>query len=184
MLAALRKAATEREIALLAPPCPEDLGCDSKSFWRWGGDPAWLADLVDRAAAAYSIDPERVSLVGWSGGATYLGAHMAALPDRFNAAVLVGGGSPNAHCAAAPLPIFMLQGDRNPLHRLAVALHRRLVECHHDVTWQLVRRADHAAEWRAFTRAATQRTIFDFLNAHPRRSNRSADDESADPPAR
>lgn len=184
MLAAFRAAAARHDVALLTPPCPEELGCDRKSFWRWSGDPSWLADLVERTLAAHDLDPDRVALAGWSGGATYLGTHMAALGDRYSAAVLVGGGSPNASCAATPLPIFMLQGDRNPLHHLAVALRRRLEECHHDVTWQLAPRADHAAEWRALTRPATQRTIFDFLDAHPRAAATPETDSSAAPTVR
>lgn len=187
MIAAFRAAAARHDVALLAPPCPKEDGCDQRSFWRWNADPSWLAALVDRAVAAHDLDPDRVALVGWSGGATYLGKRMAELDDRddrddlddlgarYSAAILVGGGVPSPRCAKrSPMPVFLLQGDHNPNHHLAVALRESLLACGHEVQWHLVRGADHAAEWKALTRSSMQRQIFEFLDAHPRRAATSA----------
>jgi poly(3-hydroxybutyrate) depolymerase len=184
MIAAFRAAAARYDVALLAPPCPKEDGCDQRSFWRWNADPSWLAALVDRAVAAHDLDPDRVALVGWSGGATYLGKRMAELDDRddrddldarYSAAILVGGGMPSPRCAKrTPMPVFLLQGDHNPNHPLAVALRESLLACGHEVQWHLVRGADHAAEWMALTRSSMQRQIFEFLDAHPRRAATSA----------
>lgn len=168
MLRAFRAAAAKADVALLAPPCPTELGCSQRSFWRWGGDPAWLSELAGRAVALHDLDAARVALVAWSGGATYLGKRMAALGDHYSAAVLLGGGVPGPECAARPMPIFMVQGDRNPMHELTVALRQRLEQCHHEVQWHLVRGADHAAEWEAVSQSQMQRKIFEFLAASVR----------------
>lgn len=172
MIAAFRAAAARHDVALLAPPCPEDDGCDRRSFWRWNADPGWLAALVDRAVAEHELDPDRVALVGWSGGATYLGKRMHELGDHYSAAVLAGGGMPAPRCAdsGARLPVLLIQGDRNPMHHLTVALHEHLLACEHEVSWNLLRGADHGAEWKALTRSSMQRRIFELLDAHPRRA--------------
>lgn len=168
MLRAFRAAAAKADVALLAPPCPAELGCNQQSFWRWGGDPAWLSELAARAVALHDLDAERVALVAWSGGASYLGKRMAALGDHYSAAVLLGGGVPGPECAARPMPIFMVQGNRNPMHELTVALRQRLEQCQHEVQWHLVRGADHAAEWEAVSQSQMQRKIFEFLDASVR----------------
>ncbi len=177
MVRAFRAAAAKADVdvALLAPPCPAELGCDQRSFWRWGGDPAWLSDLAARAVERHGLDEDRVSLVGWSGGATYLGKRMAQLGDHYSAAVFLGGGVPGPECAARPIPVFLVQGDRNPMHATTVALRQRLEECHHDVQWHLLRGADHAAEWDAVSRSQLQRQLFEFLLAHARPRAAEAD---------
>src|SRR4051794_10269548 len=67
-----RKAVDKRGWELLALECPQDLGCKD-SFWKWNGDPSWLVERVAAYRKAHDIDPNRIYLVGWSGGATYLG---------------------------------------------------------------------------------------------------------------
>lgn len=168
MLRAFRAAAAKADVALLAPPCPVELGCDRQSFWRWGGDPGWLADLAARAVAQHGLDEDRVALVAWSGGASYLGKRMALLGDHYSAAVLLGGGVPGPECAAQPMPVFLVQGNRNPMHAQTVALRQRLEECQHEVRWHLLRGANHAAEWEAVRGSRLQREIFEFLAAQAR----------------
>jgi hypothetical protein len=49
------------------------------------------------------------------------------------------------------LPAYFLVGDRNPLHPLAKELHAFFDGCKQDVTWDVVRGADHAKEAAALT---------------------------------
>lgn len=144
-----------RGIALLAAACPRDLGCQG-SWWQWDGDPAWLGEQVRAASAKVAIDPARVALLGWSGGASYLGRRLEGLGAPFSAVVFHGGGIPPraGPCAARPLPTYFLVGDRNPLHHLAVRLGDDARQCRHDLTWDLVPGADHAGEWKAQTKHA------------------------------
>src|SRR5579862_1765049 len=66
-----RPATTQHGWALLALQCPTELGCKG-SWWQWDGDPSWVRDQVTAAATQHAIDPARIYLVGWSGGASYI----------------------------------------------------------------------------------------------------------------
>ena len=160
-----RAAARERGWAVFAPQCPRDRGCKD-SWWQWNGDPAWLVSQVD---ALTDIDPTRVVLVGWSGGATYIGMHAQAWSERFSAVVIHGGGQgPLADgCASPALPAYFLVGDNNPLHGLAKDLHAYWSACTKDITWDLVRGGDHEREDRALDRKKAL-AIIDWLAARPR----------------
>ena len=155
--------------ALLAVDCPTSEGCDKDSFWQWDGDPAWLIGRVAALGKRRAIDPERIYLIGWSGGASYIGWRAAAWSDVFAAVVLHGGGIPPARetCPAHALPAYFLVGDKNPLHGLARELRAYFDACHEDVTWDLVHGADHAREEAALTpkKAAA---ILDWLAARRR----------------
>ena len=155
----------KRGWALLALECP----CKQDSFWQWDGDPAWVGTQVAAVEAHARIDPARVYLVGWSGGASYIGWRAKAWAPAFAAVVLHGGGMPpgDADCPAAGLPAYFLVGDRNPLHHLAKDLRAYFDACHEDVMWDLVRGADHDGERRALT-ARKAATILDWLAARPR----------------
>lgn len=150
LVEAWERLAAPRGIALLALACPRDLGCQG-SWWQWDGDPAWLGEQVRAASTKVAIDPARVALVGWSGGASYLGRRLEDLGPPFSAVVFHGGGIPpaGAPCAARPLPTYFLVGDENPLHHLAVRLRDEARRCGHAVAWDLVPGADHAGEWKA-----------------------------------
>ena len=163
---AWERATAARGIALLALACPRELGCEG-SFWRWNGDPAWLGAQVRALDARVPIDPRRVWLLGWSGGASYLGYRLPELGEGFAAVVFHGGGIPPASstCAARPLPSYFLVGDKNPLHGLAVRLRDEATRCAHDVTWDLLPGADHAGEWNA--RATHAAATLAWLEAHP-----------------
>ena len=160
-----RGAVARRGWALLALECP----CKQDSFWQWDGDPAWVMKQVAAVEAQVAIDPARVYLVGWSGGASYIGWRAQAWAPAFAAVVLHGGGIPPARgdCPAAGLPAYFLVGDRNPLHHLAKDLRAYLDACHEDVTWDLVRGADHDGERRALT-ARKAASILDWLAARAR----------------
>ncbi len=139
-----------RNIAMLAIKCPTDLGCPG-SFWRWDGDPGYVAAQVARLGGKRPIDEHRRWLVGWSGGASYMGYRTQAFEELFSALVFHGGGMGPAQpsCAVEPRPVFFLVGDKNPLHHLAQGLRGHYQRCGQPVRWDLVAGADHAAEWRA-----------------------------------
>jgi len=155
-------AVAKRGWALLALECPRDRGCKD-SFWQWDGDPSWVWDQVAAVKKQHAID--RVVLVGWSGGASYLGWRAQAWRDA-TALVLHGGGMGprDPDCSTGP-PVYFLVGDKNPLHRLAVALRDHFTGCKRDVTWDLVKGGDHAREEAALTPAKAG-VILDWVPAH------------------
>jgi predicted esterase len=145
---------------VLALACPQKLGCDRQSFWQWGGAPSFIATQVDALLSArepsgaptWTLDRERVYLLAWSGGASYLTDVMAQLPGRFAAVALLGGGMPSRQagaCARCPVPIYYVLGERNPLAALARSARDALQACGHPLHFETLPRADHAGEWAA-----------------------------------
>jgi poly(3-hydroxybutyrate) depolymerase len=168
MAARWRAAAKARGWALLSLECPATDGCKT-SWWQWNGDPAWVIAQVAAVQKTLAIDPARIYLAGWSGGATYLGMRALAWPDVFAAVVIHGGGQPPGTDACPPraLPAYFLVGDANPLHALAVDLRAWFDGCKQEVAWDLVKRGDHDNEARALTKAKAT-AILDWLGARPR----------------
>lgn len=166
------KEAAKRGIAVFAPRCPTDKGCSAGSWWQWeGGDPKlWLDAQVKAIEAAYAVDPDRIFVAGWSGGASYLGWWAGALGGRYAAVAHLGGGMPprDKACPRCNLPALFVVGDANPLHHLAVGLRDRYLACGADVRWDLHPKADHAGEWTAVHASAAPAAILDWLLAHPR----------------
>ena len=142
--------AAARQIAVLAPSCPASEGCKG-SWWRWDGDSTWLTQQVNAVAALHPVDRERLWLVGWSGGASYIGWHTQELEQTFAAIVIHGGGLAPASsaCPRSPASVYFLVGDRNPLHDLAVGLRRHYDGCGQDVHWSLLAGLAHEGEWEA-----------------------------------
>jgi poly(3-hydroxybutyrate) depolymerase len=163
-----RAAVAKRGWALLAIDCPADRGCEA-SWWKWNGDPSYVFEQIDAVAKQRAIDPARVYLVGWSGGASYIGYHAQAWSARFAAVVLHGGGMPPASdgCPDGGLPAYFLVGNENPQHHLAVDLRAYFDGCKHDVEWDLVEGADHAKEEAALT-AKKAASILDWLGRRQR----------------
>jgi poly(3-hydroxybutyrate) depolymerase len=139
--------ARKHGFGVLSLACPRDLGCKG-SFWQWDGDPSWVTDQVAKVARA---DQARLYIVGWSGGATYIGWHAQFFEKTFKAIVIHGGGAPpaDAACADPKRSVYFLAGSKNPLHGLTVRLRDYFTACKNDVTWDLVRGADHEGEWNA-----------------------------------
>ena len=161
-----RAAIKKRGWGLLAIECPHGLGCKD-SFWKWNGDPELIRAQV---AAVPDVDPARVYLVGWSGGATYIGYQATAWASTFAAIVLHGGGGPpdSDDCASTKLPVYFLVGDKNPLHYRMKELRAYFEACKHDVTWDLVAGADHGREEAALT-ANKASAILDWMTTQTRR---------------
>lgn len=182
----LRAEADRRGFAVLALACPQQLGCDRRSFWQWGGAPSFITQEVDALLATPSgperprpertgegtrtarIDRQRVYLLAWSGGASYLTDVMAQLPSRFAAVALLGGGMPSRQagaCARCLVPIYYVLGERNPLAALAHAARDALTACGHPLRWVSLPSADHAGEWSALRHGQLAATLA-FFAAH------------------
>lgn len=170
-----RAAAGQRKWVLLSLDCPVAEGCTKAkqhSWWQWGGEPQWILDRVADVRARVSIDPARIYLAGWSGGATYLGMRAIAWPDTFAAIVIHGGGQPpwdEAACPANPLPAYFFVGNKNPLHHLAQGLRAYLERCKQEVKWDVIDGAAHAGERRALTKRKAI-AILDWLASRRRTS--------------
>jgi predicted esterase len=156
-----RAAVKAKGWALLALECPKDEGCKD-SFWKWNGEPQWVLDQI--AAVAKQRELGRVYLVGWSGGATYLGWHPKAWEGVATAVVFHGGGSAPSDQTCVALPAYFLVGDKNPLHYLTKGLREYFDTCKQTVVWDLVKGGDHAREAKALT-AKKARVILDWLEA-------------------
>lgn len=139
-----------RDIALLTIQCPKELGCQG-SYWRWNGDATYIRAAVERLGGLRAIDEKRRWLVGWSGGASYMGYRTQDLEPWFAALVFHGGGMGPAlsPCSPSARPVFFLVGDKNPLHHLAQDLRQHYERCQQPVRWDVVAGADHGGEWRA-----------------------------------
>ena len=163
-----RAAAKAHGWILLALQCPRDQGCKD-SWWQWDGDTRWVKDQVAAIAKDGAVDPDRVFLAGWSGGASYLGSRAQDWTETFAAVVVHGGGiAPFAEaCPARALPAYFLTGDKNPLHHHAVELRAWFDGCKQDVVWELVSGGDHDREDRALD-ARRAGAILDWLAAHAR----------------
>ena len=138
-----------RDIAMLAIQCPRELGCQG-SYWRWNGEATYIRALVDKLGTLRAIDENRRWLVGWSGGASYMGYRTQDLEPSFAALVFHGGGMGPARepCSDTARPVFFLVGDKNPLHHLAQGLRQHYGRCQQSVHWDLLAGADHGGEWR------------------------------------
>jgi poly(3-hydroxybutyrate) depolymerase len=156
------KAAVEaRGWELLALDCPKELGCEGGSWYRWNGDPKWLRDQVREVTRDKHIDTHRIYLVGWSGGATYIGKHIQAWPQMFAAVVIHGGGVPprDDTCPDRRFPAYFLVGDKNPAHGGAKRLRSYFDSCHQEVVWDLQPGANHPKEDEALTQEKADRIL-------------------------
>ncbi len=142
--------AAPRGVALLSLACPAKLGCKN-SWWQWNGEPSWIVEQIDRLAKARAIDRDRMWIVGWSGGASYLGMRTQELERTFAGIVVHGGGVwpwPDDCPAEKPLVIFLV-GNRNPLHANGLRLRDHYARCGNEITMHLLQGADHDGEWKA-----------------------------------
>jgi poly(3-hydroxybutyrate) depolymerase len=158
-----REWAERRGVAVLAPVCPASEGCKG-SWWRWDGDARWLQRQVDAVDELHPIDRRRLWLVGWSGGASYVGWRTQEFERTFAALVMHGGGIAPAFasCPQSKASVYFLVGDGNPLHRLAVDLREHYDRCAQDVHWSLLHGVAHEGEWNALD-ARTGSAILDWL---------------------
>lgn len=161
-----RAATKERGWVLLSLQCPVEDGCTG-SWWQWQGDVGFLKEQVERVAKNVKIDRARIGLVGWSGGASFMGANAKALRD-YAGFVFHGGGMPADEdgCPAGRQRAYFLVGDNNPLHRLAIALRERFDHCRAEVVWDVIKNGDHDREDRALDRKKAL-LILDWISSAP-----------------
>ncbi len=154
--------AAKRKVALVALACPVDEGC-AGSFWRWNGPLSFLERALVALEQKHPIDRTRLWIAGWSGGATYLGWRTLEIERTFAGIAALGGGYPpsTTACAEAPAGVWILTGDKNPLHAHVKNLADYYRTCGHTVELSLVPGADHDGEWRAIP--AHVEGLFDFL---------------------
>jgi poly(3-hydroxybutyrate) depolymerase len=156
-------AAEARAVAVLALTCPLSEGCTQQSWWQWNGDPAYLREQIRFVTDRQRIDPARMWIAGWSGGASYLGYRTQEIERMFSAIVIHGGGirPAFASCSNPQASVYFLVGDANPLHNLAVQLRDYYAGCGHDLSWNLLQGATHDGERRAL--GSRIEGIFDWL---------------------
>jgi predicted esterase len=143
-----RAAAKAGGYVLLSLEVPE-----GDSWWKWGGDPAWVIARTEKVASETNVDRARIYLVGWSGGATYIGDFAQAWEPTFAGLVIHGGGrAPTSDVCVKHLPAFFLVGNSNKLHPLAVELRAYLERCKQHVVWDVIEHGAHAAERKALTK--------------------------------
>ena len=164
---AWRRIAVPRGVAVLSLACPTSLGCKG-SWWRWDGAPAWILGEIAKVEKRRAIDRDRLYLAGWSGGGSYMGWRAQELSQTFAAFVIHGGGMPPATpaCASEKVPVYFLVGDKNPYHYLGKELATYFRGCGSTVTWDLLKDAEHPAEWNALP--GRGRKVMDFLLSHTR----------------
>lgn len=163
-----RGAALDRGWAVLALTCPKDEGCKQSRWYRWNGDVDWVTQQVRKVQGQLAIDPTRIYLAGWSGGATYIGMNAHRWPSLFAAAVYHGGGQPPLTTRACPnndLPAYFLVGDKNWAHPAAKRLRDYYERCNQTLVWDLLDGADHPAEDRALDHKKADR-ILSWLGEH------------------
>ena len=163
MFDAWAPAAEARAVAVLALTCPLSEGCTQQSWWQWNGDPAYLREQIRFVTDRQPIDPARMWIAGWSGGASYIGYRTQEIERMFSAIVIHGGGirPAFASCSNPQASVYFLVGDANPLHNLAVQLRDYYVGCGHDLSWNLLQGATHDGERRAL--GSRIEGIFDWL---------------------
>jgi dienelactone hydrolase len=157
-----RAAAKASGWVLLALEVPE-----GDSWWQWeAGDPSWVIARAEKVISDAHVDREHVYLAGWSGGATFIGAHVQAWEATFAGVVIHGGGrGPDTAACVKHLPAFFLVGNRNPKHELAVNLRGYFEHCKQEVVWDLLEHAAHDEERKALTvKKATE--ILRWLHVH------------------
>ena len=144
-----RDAARRADLALLAPQCPSDRGCEG-SWWRWAisaqHDPEWLDTQIAAVASATRID--RIYVAGFSGGASYLASWAPAHAGAISRVAFVSGGYPATdRCPAHPLSTLFLIGGADPMidpHVRPLAAWLRTC-ANVELTWRVVPRLGHGA---------------------------------------
>lgn len=165
-----RGAALARGWGVLALQCPRAEGCDDQARWyRWRGEPTWIVDQIAEVGRKRPIDESKIYLVGWSGGATYIGMMAPQWSSVFAAVVFHGGGQPPSSdgCPPRALPAYFLVGDKNPAHPAARRLRDYWESCRQEHVWDLVEGANHAREEAALDHVKAM-SILQWLDRHER----------------
>jgi N-acetylmuramoyl-L-alanine amidase len=171
MVADWRAATRAAHLALFAPQCPRELGCDG-SWWRWLASERYDEHWMDREIAAVrsSLGIERVYLAGFSGGATYLSAWAPAHARDFTAIALVSGGATMTDtCPSAPQSaLLMIGSDDDMLDQYVRPFAAWFAGCKGTTTtWRIVPQLGHHEMHRALVDGRAKQTIEWLLGADP-----------------
>jgi pimeloyl-ACP methyl ester carboxylesterase len=178
-----RAAAAAAHVALFAPQCPRDLGCDG-SWWKWAlsdhHDAAWLDRQIEAVRASLGI--ERVYVAGFSGGATYLSAWAPARARDYPAVALVSGGAllSDAGSAAgsaagsdgcpvaAQSALLMIGSEDDMLDHYVRPWAQRFGRCANTTTaWRILDKLGHHEMHRALADKRAGEVIEWLLEAEP-----------------
>jgi poly(3-hydroxybutyrate) depolymerase len=174
--------ALPRDMIVFAPQCPTALGCrvangtggSTNSWWYWlesSGryDDAWLGSQIERVESTYSVDRRRVYVLGWSGGADFLGWYALQHSASFAASVFVAGGVPYHYsCPPTRLAGYFLLGAADPRYQTGQPLTVRsiLARCGDPAKVVVLPNADHVGTMLALTQDRWAAKILDWLLAH------------------
>ena len=152
---------TSYPFILLAPQCPE------KRWW----DADVILALLDRVAAAYRVDPDRVYLTGLSMGGFGTWEAAATAPRRFAAIVpICGGGDPATAPKLVHTPIWAFHGADDPV--VPVARSRRMVDAVQAAGGDAKLTVYPDTGHDSWTRTYEDPRVFDWLLAHKRSTDR------------
>jgi poly(3-hydroxybutyrate) depolymerase len=178
---ALAGATDAAQAILFAPQCPTALGCRlpngngfTNSWWGWlqyapTYDDGWIGRQVAAIRAVYRVDAARRYLVGWSGGADYLGWYALRHSDRFAAAAFIAGGVPYAAtCPRAGFAAYFLSGAADPryLSGQPSAVQARLRSCGAETEAVVLPGADHQGAVAAVQAQGYATTVVRWLLRH------------------
>jgi poly(3-hydroxybutyrate) depolymerase len=180
--AAWTPAAARANTILFAPQCPTDRGCRlpngtagfTNSWWGWlqySGryDDGWIAQQVNTIAKTYNLDRSREYLVGWSGGADFLGWYALRHASRFAAVAFVAGGVPySTACPSRRLAAYFLFGsaDFRYLSGQPVVVKNLIARCGDPTKMVVLAGADHAGTAAAITTRNYGVNILRWLLSH------------------
>lgn len=174
----------DRDVIMFAPQCPTALGCrlpdgsagSTNSWWGWlqyspTYDDSWLGRQIARIEGAYDVDRSREYLLGWSGGADYLGWYALEDSSRFAGAAFVAGGVPyHPSCPTTHLAAYFLLGSADPRYQSGqpLAVKSILARCGDPTKVVVIPGASHTATMLDLSTRRYAAAILDWLMAHRR----------------
>jgi poly(3-hydroxybutyrate) depolymerase len=174
--------AVARNVIVFAPQCPTALGCSlangaggiTNSWWGWlqysnGYDDSWLGQQIEAVESTYAVDRRSTYLLGWSGGADYMGWYALQHSSAFAAAAFVAGGVPyHPACPATQLAGYFLLGAADPRAQTGqpLAVSSILSRCGDATKVVVLPGTDHVATMLALSTSGYATKILDWFLAH------------------
>lgn len=146
------------------------LSPQAPSAGGWGYSTRAFAALLDDIEAHYQIDPDRISLTGWSMGGYGVWWMAKAMPDRFAALVPVAGGyiyNAKQLCPLSKIPTWVFHGkkDRNVQFIQSQVVVKALQQCGGE---PIFTQYDDAEHYVAMDRAYHDPKLIEWLLAQTR----------------
>lgn len=130
--------AEEQSFIAMMPKAPT---APTNSWWQGDleANAAWLIAAVASVADGHDVDIDRIYLIGYSGGSTFLGAFAPLYQDVFAAVQFTCGGAPATYTPPpAPecrIPGRFVMADDDFMVQLAEPLYESFVALGHEMTW-------------------------------------------------